>query len=203
MMKRVLITIGIIVFALSFTLSLDAAEKGKGKGKKEKKGIKEMSQKELIKLALSAAPEHISKDATVMVPGADGKMVEAKKGTNGFTCIPDVDGMPVPDPICYDEQSGKWINDLMSGAPNPTNTAPGVAYMARGGWHFEKDGKILMKNEAGATPIEEPPHWMLLWPLDSKTSGIPSMPNKLGAYVMWDGTPYAHLMVYQDPKKIK
>lgn len=201
MMKRVLVTIGMIVFALSFTLSLDAAEKGKGK--KEKKGIKEMSQKELIKLALSAAPEHISKEAAVMVPGADGKMVEAKQGTNGFTCIPDVDGMPVPDPICYDEQSGKWINDLMSGAPSPTNTAPGVAYMACGGWHFEKDGKILMKNEAGAKPIQEPPHWMLLWPLGSKASGIPSMPNKLGTYVMWDGTPYAHLMIYQDPKKIK
>lgn len=78
MMKRILVAIGIVALALSFTLSLDAAEKGKGKGKKERKGIKEMSQKELVKLALSAAPVHISKDATVMVPGADGKMVEAK-----------------------------------------------------------------------------------------------------------------------------
>lgn len=202
-MKRVLVAIGIVALALSFTLSPDAAEKGKGGGKKGKKGITEMSQTELVKLAMSAAPEHIAKDATIMVPGADGKMVEAKKGTNGFTCIPDVDGMPVPDPICYDEESGKWVNDLMSGAPKPTNTVPGVAYMARGGWHFEKNGKILMKKGEGAKSIQEPPHWMLLWPFDSKASGIPSMPDKLGTYVMWDGTPYAHLMIHQDPKKMK
>jgi hypothetical protein len=29
------------------------------------------------------------------------------------------------------------------------------------------------------------------------------MPNPGGAYVMFDGTPYAHLMVYQDPNKLK
>lgn len=202
-MKRVLVAIGVVALTLYFTVALQAAEKGKTVGKKEKKGVKGMSQEELVKLAMSAAPEHISKDATVMVPGPDGKLVEAKKGTNGFTCIPDVDGMSVPDPICFDEQSGKWVDDLMSGAPKPTNTAPGIAYMGRGGWHFEKDGKILMKNEEGAKTMQEPPHWMVFWPFDSKASGIPSMPNKLGSYVMWDGTPYAHVMIYQDPKKMK
>ncbi|MBI3802417.1 MAG: hypothetical protein HY282_01470 [Nitrospirae bacterium] len=199
-MKHLLGAIGVMALSLSLVIPLQAAEKETKKGKT---GIKNMSQEELVKLAMSAAPEHISKDATIMVPGPDGKLVEAKKGSNGFTCIPDVDGMSVPDPICFDAESGKWVNDLMSGAPKPTNTAPGIAYMARGGWHFEKDGKILMKNEAGAKTMQEPPHWMVFWPFDSKTSGIPSMPSKLGSYVMWDGTPYAHMMIYQDPKKMK
>lgn len=165
--------------------------------------IKKMSRQELIKLAMSAAPSQISKEATILIPGEDGKLVEAKKGTNGFTCIPDIDGMPEPDPICADPAAWQWVNDLMGGAPKPTNTVPGISYMAKGGWHFEKDGKILMKNEPGAKAVKEPPHWMVFWPFDQKTVGLPTMPNNSGAYIMWEGTPYAHLMIYQDPSKMK
>ena len=168
-----------------------------------KSPIKNMSKDQLIKLAVSAAPEGVSKDAAVLIPGADGKLVEVKKGTNGFTCIPDIDGQEKPDPICADEATMQWVNDLMNNAPKPTNVKPGIAYMAQGGWHFEKDGKILMKPEAGATRMEEPPHWMVLWPFDSKASGIPSLPEKWSTYVMWDGTPYAHLMIYQDPNHMR
>ena len=163
--------------------------------------ISKMSKKELIKLAMSAAPPEVSKDATIMIPGPDGKMVEAKKGTNGFTCMPDADGQSVPDPICGDAASMQWANDYMSKAPKPTNTSPGIAYMAKGGWHFEKDGKILMESEPGAKLVREPAHWMVFWPFDSKSSGLPSLPTKYGTYVMFDGTPYAHLMIYQNPNK--
>src|SRR3569832_1019770 len=103
-MKHLLGAIGVMALSLSLVIPLQAAEKEPKKGKT---GIKNMSQEELVKLAMSAAPEHISKDATIMVPGPDGKLVEAKKGSNGFTCIPDVDGMSVPDPICFDAESGK------------------------------------------------------------------------------------------------
>jgi len=49
----------------------------------------------------------------------------------------------------------------------------------------------------------EPPHWMLLTPLDTASTGIPSHPNAGGSYIMFAGPPYAHLMVYQDPKMLK
>jgi len=42
-----------------------------------------------------------------------------------------------------------------------------------------------------------------MWPFDSKAAGLPNIENPGGVYVMFDGTPYAHLMVYQDPAKIK
>ena len=170
------------------------------------KDLKSMSKEEQIKLAQSAAPHHISMDATIMVMGPDGKMVEGKKGSNGFTCFPDIDGQEIPDPICADQATMQWVNDLMNKAPKPSNTVPGVAFMAKGGWHWEKDGKIIMdKNEPGAKRVKEPPHWMVLWPFDSKTSGLPHdhHHSKFGTYVMWDGTPYAHLMIYQDPNKLK
>ena len=169
------------------------------------KGVKSLSQEEQIKLAQSAAPNQISNNATIMVVGGDGKMAEAKKGTNGFTCFPYVDSQEMPDPICMDQASLQWVNDFMNNAPKPTNSVPGIAYMARGGWHWEKDGKITptTKNDPGAKMVKEPPHWMVFWPFDSKATGLPSTPQKLGTYIMYDGTPYSHLMIYQDPKVLK
>ena len=164
---------------------------------------KPLSTDDMIKIALSAAPPHISKDATVMVPGEDGKMVEAKKGTNGFTCMPWVDTPETPDPICMDPAVAQWGNSLMGKEPKPANTVPGVGYMGRGGTHWEKDGKIVMAHEEGAKAVKEPPHWMLMWPIDSKTSGLPTMPNPSGVYIMWDGSPFAHLMIEQNPAKMK
>src|SRR5689334_13618821 len=106
-----------------------------------KTGHKPMSKEKMIKLALSAAPSHITENAAVMVPGDDGKLVEVRKGTNGFTCIPSVNNRPgEPDPMCFDEAVGQWVDALMNNAPKPTNTVPGIAYMARGGMHWEKDG---------------------------------------------------------------
>ena len=167
--------------------------------------IEAMSSAEQIKIAESAAPARISRDAAVMVIGKDGKLAEAKKGTNGFTCVPSIEGQEIPDPICMDAPAYKWLTDAMEGKPKPTNTSPGVAYMARGGWHWEKDGKItpVTKNEPGAKRVKEPPHWMILWPFTPEKSGLPSVPKKFGTYVMYDGTPYAHLMIYQDPNILK
>jgi hypothetical protein len=60
-----------------------------------------------------------------------------------------------------------------------------------------------MKEEPGAKIVKEPPHWMIMWPFAAKTTMLPAAPNPSGVYVMFDGTPYAHVMVYQDPRKMK
>jgi len=39
--------------------------------------------------------------------------------------------------------------------------------------------------------------------VEIRVSGIPGLPNEFGAYVMFEDTPYAHLMIYQDPMKMK
>jgi len=166
------------------------------------KDVKEMSEKDQTALALSAAPAHIAKDAGVMAYGADGKLTEVKKSSNGFTCIPTVMNLPVADPMCMDPASHQWMNDIMSGAPKPTNTVPGVAYMARGGSHYEKNGKVVMGAE-GAKVVKEPPHWMIMWPFDPATTKLPTVPNPSGVYIMFEDSPYAHLMIYQDPNKMK
>jgi hypothetical protein len=47
------------------------------------------------------------------------------------------------------------------------------------------------------------PHWMVIWPCDetlnSKKSGLPNMVRDAGAWVMFDGTPYAYLHVCGTP----
>ena len=139
------------------------------------KDVKTMSEKDQTALALSAAPAPISKDAGVIIYGAEGKLTEAKKGTNGFTCIPTVMNLPVPDPICMDAASNQWMTDVMNNAPKPSNTVPGIAYMARGGSHFEKNGKVVMAGE-GAKVVKEPPHWMVMWPFDPDTSHLRPFP---------------------------
>ena len=75
--------------------------------------------------------------------------------------------------------------------------------MAKGGYHWQKGGKILMEEEPGAKLVKEPPHWMIMWPFSADASKLPSLPNAGGAYVMFDGNPFAHLMIYQDPNKMK
>jgi hypothetical protein len=201
-MKRFACALGSFLICLSVTGLLAAAEKAhkKGHGPTD---LKSMAEEDLIKLSLSAAPAHIAKDAGVMVPGEDGTLKEVRKGSNGFTCIPTVNYRAEPDPMCMDAAVGQWVKDLMSGAPKPSNTVPGISYMARGGMHWEKDGKILMKEEPGAKLVKEPPHWMMMWPFDSAATQLPTHPNPSGVWIMFDGTPYAHLMIYQDPNKMK
>lgn len=166
------------------------------------KDVRMLSEQDQTAIALSAAPAHIAKDAGIMIYGADGKLTETKKSANGFTCIPTVMHLPHPDPMCMDAAAQQWMADRRSHAPKPTNTVPGIAYMARGGAHYEKDGKIVMSGD-GAKLVKEPPHWMLMWPFDAETTQLPTAPNPSGVYIMFDDSPYAHLMLYQDPRKMK
>ena len=153
---------------------------------------------ELLRSALSAAPSSIAAHATVMAPGPDGKMVTLQKGSNGFTCFPDDPGTPGPDPVCADAAAMKWNDDYSAHASRPTNTVPGIMYMLAGGSDasntdpYAKAGPKTKWVTSGA-------HWMLMWPMDPKTSGFGTTPKRTGSYIMWAGTPWAHLMVNQIP----
>ncbi|MGH7206663.1 MAG: hypothetical protein ACREI2_10705, partial [Nitrospiraceae bacterium] len=176
MMTSLIRTAFVVVLCLSLASLVIAGEKTQKKGKAPK-DVKSMAQEEQIKLALSAAPIHIAKDATVLVFGEDGKLKEGKPGTNGFTCIPTVMNLPDPDPMCMDAAVRQWWEDLMNNAPKPSNPVPGIAYMARGGSHWEKDKRVVMNEEPGAKIVKEPPHWMIMWPFEAKTTMLPNAPN--------------------------
>lgn len=156
---------------------------------------------EFIKAAEAGAPDRISAQATIARMEPSGKTSVVRQGSNGFTCslFPDESHAPV----CSDQKGWQWFVAAMSNQPQPPASG-GIAYMAKGGEHYEMpDGRIVMKAAAGTKSVKEPPHWMVLTPLDSATTGIPTHPNAGGSYIMLAGTPYAHLMIYQDPKMLK
>ncbi len=152
----------------------------------------------LIQAAVRAAPADIGAHAAVVLPGPDGKMVTLRPGTNGFTCFPDNPETPGPDPMCADANAMLWGQAYMSHAAKPANTTPGVAYMLAGGSDvsntdpYAKPGKDTKWIQTG-------PHWMLMWPMDPKTTGLPTTPSNTGAYIMWAGTPWAHVMINGQP----
>jgi hypothetical protein len=40
---------------------------------------------------------------------------------------------------------------------------------------------------------------MIMWPFDPKTTGLPTTHKATGAYIMWAGSPYAHMHVMGRP----
>jgi hypothetical protein len=170
-------------------LALAAATPAAGQG---------MNNEALIKSALAAAPADIAKGAAVVAPGPDGKMVQLKAGTNGFTCIPDQPQTPGKDAMCLDAQSMIWAQSWMAHDPAPKNTAPGVTYMLSGGSDISATDPWA-KVVPGQKFVESPPHYMILWPFDAKATGLSTIPSKKGSWIMFAGTPYAHLMINQVP----
>jgi len=155
-----------------------------------------MSTAEIIRSATSAGPRSISDNATVMAADDSGKMVKIRAGTNGWTCIPDEPTTPGLDPMCIDKSGMEWVSALIAKKPKPSNTTPGLIYMLQGG------SDISATNPFATTTdhyVSSPAHFMIMWPYDAKTTGFATTPKKTGSWIMWAGTPYAHLMVNQTP----
>ena len=148
-----------------------------------------------IARALSAAPASVAAHATVADMDEKGNMKVLRKGTNGYTCVPGHVGVIGDDAMCMDKPSLQWAADWIAHKPKPTNTVPGVIYMLAGGTDWSATDPFATKG----TPIHEPPHWMIMWPFDPKTSGLPSGIKSTGTWIMYANTPWAHLMINQKP----
>ncbi len=145
--------------------------------------------------ALSAAPANVAAHATVADMDAKGKLTVFRAGTNGFTCVPGHLGVVGDDPMCMDAPALVWAQDLAMQKPRPTNTKPGIIYMLAGGTDWSANDPFATKG----TPIKEPPHWMIVWPFDAKKTGLPTTLRDTGTWIMYAGTPYAHLMINGKP----
>ena len=162
------------------------------------KPAKSENDEALVRVALSAAPKHIADGAGVVAPGPNGKMQEIRHGTNGWTCIPDNPESPGKDPMCMDAEAMKWAQSWMAHDAKPANNNPGVAYMLAGGSDISATDPWA-KADKNTKFVTSPAHYMIMWPFDPKTSGLSTTPKKTGSWIMWAGTPYAHLMVNQVP----
>jgi hypothetical protein len=147
-----------------------------------------------IASAMSAAPVEISGKASVAEVGADGKLVMLREGTNGWLCLPDDPSTPKPDPICADKMWQQWFQAWMAKKP-PAVTQVGIAYMLMGSSDASNTDPFATKPAAGADWVVVGPHTMVLLPDPKQLDSYPTDRKSGGPFVMFKGTPYAHLMV--------
>ena len=145
--------------------------------------------------AMSAAPAAISDKATIVQAQADGSMKTLREGTNGWTCMPDSPTTPGPDPMCMDANAAKWAQAWMGKKDPPANTV-GVMYMLEGGTDASNSDPYATAPTAENDWINTGPHIMIVGSKEI-LAGYPSgaKPDTASPYVMWAGTPYAHLMI--------
>lgn len=148
-----------------------------------------------IASAESAAPASIAHDASIVTMDAGGKATTLRQGKNGWTCIPDAPETPGPDPMCMDANAAKWVTAWMGHKPPPEGTV-GVMYMLEGGTDASNTDPYASKPTAENAWTRTGPHIMVVGSKEI-LSGMPlgAKPNTAAPYVMWAGTPYAHLMV--------
>lgn len=81
---------------------------------------------------MDAAPKAVADAATVVAMEPDGKRVTLRKGSNGFTCMPDNPTTPGPDPMCMDAAGLDWAMAWMNHQA-PAKGRVAFMYMLAGG----------------------------------------------------------------------
>jgi hypothetical protein len=165
-----------------------------------------MTDAQKIASAQSAGPMEISKNATIMdYPDTPtGKPKQLKAGTNGWVCYPttppEMGGSSGDDPMCLDKQWQPWVEAWMNKKP-PTPTGTGIAYMLKGDKGASNTDPFATGPTSTNQWVVSPPHIMVLYPDTKLLDAYPTDPKSGGPWVMFKGTPYAHLMVPVSPTK--
>lgn len=152
------------------------------------------SKEEIIAEALSAAPP--SMQATASIADWEGNML--REGSGNYTCLPTPPGIPAgTGPMCMDGPWMAWAS-AWSNKSDFSADGIGIAYMLAG------DGGASNIDPFSSGPTDdnewvvEGPHLMVLTPDTELLDTLPTDFNSGGPYVMWKGTPYAHVMVPVD-----
>ena len=144
-----------------------------------------------IMSAESAGPASISKQATIK----DWTMKVLRKGTNGWTCLPDNPKTSGTDPWCMNDP---WLNllDALTNKKKPTYTRVGIAYMLKGDSPVSNTDPFATAPKPGDDWVDGlKAHMMILLPDRSQLKNFPAKSTGGGPWVMWPDTPYAHLML--------
>ena len=158
-----------------------------------------MTDQQKIASAMSAAPPTVSANATIMdFPSTSGgEMKQLRAGTNGWVCFPTTRSGPKGgnDPMCLDKAWAGWAEAWMKKTPPPHAPGGGIAYMLQGDLGASNTDPWATKATPDNHWVVSPAHIMVL-PADPKDlDSMNDDPKSGGPWVMWKGTPYAHLMV--------
>lgn len=148
-----------------------------------------------IARAISAGPADIATSAKIIDKDAHGNIVVLREGSNGFTCMPGNPKAVGDPPMCADAAAMQWFADFSAHKAKPSNTQPGIVYMLAGATQRSYSDPY----DTTSPPIPIGPHWMIMWAFDPKATGLPTVHKPTGAYIMWAGSPYAHVHVMGRP----
>jgi hypothetical protein len=148
-----------------------------------------------VQSAMAAAPAAVAAKAAIAVVNPDGTMKSLRPGSNGFTCMPDNPATPGPDPMCMDANAMEWAMAWIGHKPPPVEK-PGLMYMLAGGTDASNTDPYAKEPTGGGDWIKTGAHLMVVGSAKA-LAGYPSGPDPdtSAPYVMWSGTPYAHLMI--------
>jgi hypothetical protein len=149
----------------------------------------EKSEAELIAEAESAGVKALTKNATIKT--SDGKVL--RQGSNDWTCYA---ASAATGPMCNQAQWDALFGALKKREPIKVKKLS-VSYMLAG--EGEATGAsntdpFATKPTTDSDWVKEGPHLMILVPNPEILEGLSTDP-KDPVYVMWKGTPYAHIMV--------
>jgi len=143
-----------------------------------------------IEDALSAAPPTLRETVTVL--DWDGTVLQ--EGSGAYTCYPSPPQLQGAAPMCLDEPWQGWAQAWMN-EQEFTAEGVGIAYMLAG----DEGASNTDPYAEGPTEhnhwVFEGPHLMLIVPDPASLDGLSTDPASGEPYVMWKGTPYAHVMV--------
>ena len=128
--------------------------------------------------AIAAGPKEITDQARIMGFDAQGNRIVLREGNGDFICQPGKPQFVAQPASCY-----------------TMNSKPRITYMLAGA----TQRSISDRDDKTSPPLAVGPHWMIMMPFDAKTTGLPVTYSDTGTYIMWAGTPSAHLHVMGRP----
>lgn len=143
----------------------------------------------MIASAESAGPPSVTANATIKAP--DGTVL--REGSNGYTCYPQQE---IIGPMCNEPIWDALIGAMM----NKEDFKPdkvSVSYMLAGeGTAIGTSNSDPYATDPASAEdwVKEGPHLMIVVPDSAMLDGLSTDPSD-PVYVMWKGTPYAHIMV--------
>jgi len=151
---------------------------------------------DLIESALKAAPPAVGATASVATIQSDGSVHVVRRGSGGFTCFPDNPISPGTDPMCLDANAMLWLKAMIAKQPPPEGLV-GFGYMLMGGSDASNSDPYAAQPASGHAWVDTGPHVMIM-NVPSMLRNYPNQsenPDTSVPYVMWPGSPYAHLMI--------
>lgn len=190
---------GWLTFPLLIVLACQPAAREEGSGAMQQTAAESAAPgtpEWKIANASSAGPATVSADATVMDWAAQegGEMQVLRPGANGWTCMPDIPNTPGNDPMCLDGSFIAWAGAWMS-KTKPDIQGVGFGYMLQGGTDASNTDPYATEPAPGEDWVKAGPHVMMVVPNPASLESLPTDPNNGGPWVMWKGTPYAHVMM--------